>query len=152
LFEINLKHNVKCSPLAKLSYRICRLNLSLEREIKSKKNIAIYDRGVINTIFDCIQDEIDPNLILPYYEEIFKTYEDLGILIIYLKPPFEIIKKRLAKRRFKPEKELDDIYLENYYNNSYEIFNQFEFTNNRIVLDSHQYSTNELVDKIVSIH
>ncbi|MGH1433797.1 MAG: hypothetical protein ACRBG0_04975 [Lewinella sp.] len=148
LFEIDRKNGIQCSPLAKLSYRVARLSLALDHEVRSMNKTAIFDRGPVNTILDSMEDGIPRDLLSIFLKDMFVGVEEYGIQMILLRPPLETVFQRLSTRKELAHKEKSSAYITGYYEKSFKVFKEIDFTSNKMVIDTEKLTIGQCLQEI----
>lgn len=148
LFDTDRRYEFNSTPGGKLAYRVARTHFYIETAIKSKVDIAIFDRGLLHFMVRSTFNKVDTPIIQYFYNDLSLRLQQFDCYNLFLNPPFEVIQSRLAQRETLNEKERDANYLREYIRLCEQFFAADCMPGTKIKIDTSLTSTSANVERV----
>lgn len=149
LYKLDEKKGFRSSALARLSYRFSRLNIAIHYAMRQKRQVALFEGGLLNFYVQCQMDGIEDSLINRYLNDLSATLAGTKLGTVLLRAETSVIRRRLESR---PEPSRNDRNPQRwlkYKKGLREAFNNGVAAGELMELDTGTLSVEETVEAIV---
>lgn len=148
LYKVTQHKQLGASNISVFSFRMCRMNLLLNRAINRPNTITMFDRGILHLLVQCKIDNIDSNVLNYFLDDAFHNLSTLKHGHVFINPPFDVVRERISNREDADELDLDTEYQSNYHKLLNELFDSTKLAN-KISIDTNKYEIENCVKSMV---